>query len=115
VVQALELLEKGPRGYKHAFLQRAPMLQRSKCRICDEGRDQHASDQNEMSYEEPTIRRPSIMLTRKVSAPGPSLRECDICCEEFEEEQFFSLGCGHQFCKECLADHLEANIADGKV
>jgi hypothetical protein len=43
------------------------------------------------------------------------LEECDICCEERPKSQFFGLKCEHSFCKTCLADHLKANIEDGKV
>ena len=43
------------------------------------------------------------------------LKTCDICYEEKPNSQFFGLSCGHKFCKVCLSEHLQENIANGQV
>ena len=43
------------------------------------------------------------------------MRTCDICYEESDSSTFFSLKCKHDYCKECMQDHLESHIKDGKV
>jgi len=48
------------------------------------------------------------------SEDGPQ-RMCDSCYEECPENDFFSLSCKHEFCKDCFIEHLETNINDGKV
>ena len=40
---------------------------------------------------------------------------CEICYEEVTKNELFGLACKHAFCKECMKDHLESNIKEGKV
>ena len=42
-------------------------------------------------------------------------RMCDVCYEESEQSTFFGLKCKHDYCQECIKDHLESNIKDGNV
>lgn len=50
-----------------------------------------------------------------IKVVGVDLTECDICCEEYPKNEFFSLKCAHSFCRTCLNEHLTANIEDGKI
>ena len=36
--------------------------------------------------------------------------ECVICCEEYDLHQTLTLGCGHDFCKECVCDHFHHSV-----
>ena len=36
--------------------------------------------------------------------------ECVICCEEHNLHQTLTLGCGHEFCKECVCDHFHYSV-----
>jgi len=36
--------------------------------------------------------------------------ECVICCEEHNLHQTLTLGCGHEFCKECVCDHFHHSV-----
>ena len=36
--------------------------------------------------------------------------ECIICCEEHNLHQTLTLGCGHEFCKECVCDHFHHSV-----
>ena len=38
---------------------------------------------------------------------------CPICCEYYLQKAMFSLSCKHEFCKNCMADHLRIKIVDG--
>ena len=38
---------------------------------------------------------------------------CEVCYEEFNKDDFFSLKCGHRFCVNCQADHLRTKITNG--
>ena len=38
---------------------------------------------------------------------------CDVCYEEFAEDDFFALKCGHSFCVNCQADLLRTKITNG--
>ena len=41
---------------------------------------------------------------------------CPICIYSYKKEQFFCLDeCKHEYCKNCMAEHLASNIKDGKV
>ena len=42
-------------------------------------------------------------------------RFCDVCYEYYNEEDFFALKCGHEFCVNCVADHLRINIESGNA
>ena len=46
---------------------------------------------------------------------GDEIVYCDICYEEVAKRDLFGLTCKHIFCKDCMKDHLENNIKDGKV
>ena len=50
---------------------------------------------------------PTTQLIRK--------RTCDICYNEYPDDTFFGLSCSHDYCQECLSDHLSVNIYDGNV
>jgi len=36
--------------------------------------------------------------------------ECLICCEEHNIHQTLTLGCGHEFCKECVCSHFHFSV-----
>lgn len=36
--------------------------------------------------------------------------QCVICCEEYSLHQTLTLGCGHEFCKECVCDHFHHSV-----
>jgi hypothetical protein len=38
--------------------------------------------------------------------------ECVICCEEHNLHQTLTLGCGHEFCKECVCDHFHHSVTN---
>lgn len=38
--------------------------------------------------------------------------ECVICCEEHNLHQTLTLGCGHEFCKECVCDHFHFSVTN---
>jgi hypothetical protein len=39
---------------------------------------------------------------------------CPICCENYEAKDILTLkGCKHEFCKNCLVDHLKLKITEG--
>ena len=40
---------------------------------------------------------------------------CNVCYEYYHEEDFFALKCGHEFCVNCVADHLRINIEGGNA
>ena len=43
---------------------------------------------------------------------------CDICCDYFNQKDFFGLpDCpeDHKYCRNCMSDHLKAKIEDGQV
>jgi hypothetical protein len=41
---------------------------------------------------------------------------CQICTFSYKKEHFFHLpGCNHEFCRNCMGEHLASNIKDGKV
>ena len=41
---------------------------------------------------------------------------CIICCDYYAKSDIMTLnGCSHEFCKNCLADHLKLKINEGKV
>ena len=41
---------------------------------------------------------------------------CMICCDNYLEKDILTLkGCKHEFCKNCLVDHLKLKITEGKV
>ena len=41
---------------------------------------------------------------------------CIICCDYYAKSDILTLrGCSHEFCKNCLADHLKLKINEGKV
>ena len=40
---------------------------------------------------------------------------CNICCFSYMQNGMFSLSCAHQFCKNCMSDHLKTKIMDGQV
>ena len=40
---------------------------------------------------------------------------CEVCYYEYLEDDFFALSCGHNFCVNCVADHLRINIEAGKA
>ena len=44
-----------------------------------------------------------------------NMKMCDSCYEEQDLDQFFSLSCKHEFCKDCLLYHLETKINDGQI
>ena len=54
---------------------------------------------------------------QEASNPGASgkMRTCDVCYEESDETSFFGLKCKHDYCQECMKDHLDSNIQDGNV
>jgi hypothetical protein len=62
--------------------------------------------------------RLSMTLSSGVKMPDKKEEEtkmCDSCYEEYPESEFFGLSCDHKFCKECLSENLNSNIAEGKV
>lgn len=36
--------------------------------------------------------------------------ECVICCEEHNLHQTLTLGCGHEFCQDCVSDHFHHSV-----
>ena len=39
-----------------------------------------------------------------------------ICCDYYKLLDMFHLpGCHHEYCKNCMADHLKVKVSDGKV
>jgi len=41
--------------------------------------------------------------------------ECEICLEEIPEDKMYKIQpCGHQYCYNCIKDHIKSNIAQGK-
>ena len=42
-------------------------------------------------------------------------RFCNVCYYEYNEEDFFALSCDHEFCVNCVADHLRINIEGGNA
>jgi len=38
--------------------------------------------------------------------PSKNGGTCDICCEDFEAEEFLQLNCGHAFCINCWKEHI---------
>ena len=54
-----------------------------------------------------------IRSDQNQEAPNPALgkmRTCDVCYEESDETSFFGLRCKHDYCQECMKDHLDSNI-----
>ena len=50
------------------------------------------------------------------AAHEPEKLICEICYEEYESmDDFFTLKCGHSYCKACVTDHLSSNITEGSV
>ena len=60
----------------------------------------------------PLIKRQSTLVKAKDLDYGVF---CDVCYLERREAEFFDLGCGHKYCKDCTRDHLKENIAQGKA
>ncbi|VVB12223.1 unnamed protein product [Arabis nemorensis] len=52
-----------------------------------------------------------------ISMPPVQTKTCLICFDEdFEAEQMFSVGlCGHQFCVECVKQHIRVGMLEGSV
>lgn len=41
---------------------------------------------------------------------------CAICCDYYLKKDMFHLpGCNHEYCKNCMADHLKVKVSDGQV
>ena len=41
---------------------------------------------------------------------------CNICIYSFKQSDLYHLpGCDHEYCKNCMAEHLAINIKEGKV
>jgi hypothetical protein len=38
---------------------------------------------------------------------------CNICCFSYSSQDMFSLSCKHEFCKNCMSDHLGSKVVDG--
>ena len=107
--QAMDLLQKTKRDkWKHKFV---PQKQdESKCGICKEEKEPHI----------PEI--PSThSVPRPISSRARAVRElsqtscCGICLESVDEENFYSLACGHNFCYYCVKDYLRLEIEEGRV
>lgn len=106
--QALDLLVKTEKGWKHEFVPQTSDV--SKCGICKEEYELHHPE-----------------LPGRISVPSPiasgakAVRElsqtkcCGICLGTVDERDFYSLVCGHSFCYECLQDYLRLEITEGRV
>lgn len=46
----------------------------------------------------------------KTTAPTTT---CPICCDDFEPQDVFGVGCGHRFCKDCWDPYLTFKIKEG--
>ncbi|CAN5142705.1 hypothetical protein BH09DEP1_BH09DEP1_3350 [soil metagenome] len=49
---------------------------------------------------------------KQVEQPKPVTKSCIVCAEDRQPDQFISLGCGHEFCRECLGFMLNTSLKD---
>ena len=106
--QALDLLVKTDKGWKHEFVPQTSDV--SKCTICkDEYGTHHPELPGRMSIPSPIS--PGVKAVRELSLK----KCCGICLETVDEQDFYSLQCGHSFCFECLQDYLRLEITEGRV
>ena len=43
------------------------------------------------------------------------METCQVCYEEVRKEDMRFLACNHRFCKDCVKEHIESNIQQGKA
>jgi len=41
--------------------------------------------------------------------------DCNICCDEYEPNEAFGMGCGHVYCLNCWKPYLSLKIQEGPV
>ena len=106
--EALDILVKTDTGWKHEFVPQTSDV--AKCGICQEEYESH--------HPELPVRK---SCPRPISQGARAVREffqvkcCGICLERVDERDFYSLGCGHSFCYECVQDYLRLEITEGRV
>lgn len=82
----------------------------------DDDDDDNSSDfmvENSEEYQEYIGYKTKPKLTTKCFSMKEGREkacECVICCEEHNLHQTLTLGCGHEFCKECVFDHFHYSV-----
>lgn len=68
---------------------------------------------NSDEYEEYVSYKNKPKLTTKWFSRKDYLEttnECVVCCEEYNLHQTLTLGCGHEFCRECVCGHFHHSV-----
>lgn len=113
---SVEMLMKTELGYPHQFI---PANDSSLCEICAEPYQEHLeANINEQRVSQIITKKEEEVNIEKLISEKPEEKEgprCDICMEVMTVDNKFALGCGHYFCKNCVANYLNENINNGKV
>ena len=79
----------------------------------DDGEDSDSDSDSDSSYQEYISIKTKPKLMTKCFSKKDGLEksiECIICTEEYNLHHTLTLGCGHEFCKECVCDHFHHSV-----
>ena len=79
----------------------------------DDGEDSDSYSDSDSSYQEYISIKTKPKLMTKCFSKKDGLEksiECIICTEEYNLHHTLTLGCGHEFCKECVCDHFHHSV-----